>query len=159
MPCSELVRSSVRGLVAKILQHSSRSMEQQAPSSPDLDRPGLRRLPGSKHGSWRGEVVVGGRAYGGTGELSDGVPDSDDSESETTGTELARLGGSARAKGLGGAGESYGGQSGGDGSWAPGVDVEQPACDLFLEAVSTGGMHEELLSTLAVEVRYFPSQA
>lgn len=150
----------MRGLVAKMLQHSSRSSAslEPAPSPPDLGRLGPLGLPDSENGSRIVEVVGGGRACDGRDEFSDGFLDSDDSVSETTGTALARFNSFARGNGPGDEGDSYGGPSGGDDLRATDVGVKEPACDIFLEAVSTAGMQEELLNTPAVEVRKTPHQ-
>lgn len=62
-------------------------------------------------------------------------------------------GGGTKGQQLGGDGREteIGDGSGGEGSEST-VDDEEGACDIFLEAVSTGGLEEELLTNHAVEV-------
>lgn len=103
------------------------------------------------------DTQVGGTLSGFSGVYTD----SDDSAPATATTGVARRnvsghgGGAGVADGVGGNAGVSGGVPGDVGGLKEAGRGEQTeaACDMFLEAVSTGGMQEELLATRDVEVR------
>lgn len=120
---------------------------------------------------WGGRQDAAGSEDGGALELSDFSDIFTDSEDDTSATVTAQTsprqrqrrqqqlggGGDGSGRGVWGSEEKRGRGEGGEGRDGE-AGLLQPeegegACDIFLEAVSTGGMEQELLGTLAIEVR------
>lgn len=182
-----LVRSTTRSLVAKMLHKSSSSAEAKSSSvgpfaSPTarggrgVGRRGRRRghLSGNGGGSgntWRSGVAGRQGSVGGTWDVEGSdiaLTDSDNSDFASEGAATAVTAAArphpVRRESGGGGGDGVGmEQQGSDGqediasAAAEGEAEEEGACDIFLEAVSTGGLQDELLGNHAAEVRCPPS--
>lgn len=131
-----------------------------SPSPSPTIRGGRRRGSGVNSSRNRTYDGVAGSSWdGGSGDDGDGDSTNSDHEDSTIAAAADSALGLRRTEFLAAGNEGFGDGTGGDASGATGVDdddedgdEEEGTCDMFLEAVSTGGLQEELLGNHAFEV-------